>query len=185
MPIYGGYSPETVFVQLSSAENAVFRCRTPRTGDLLERYASHPTPFTHPPKYHEDVLAMPGDSADLFNPRLFIQVIPQSSSPSRPTTYCQICRLVPLRLRPHRCPRGHRRPSPFTWRPTRPPSWSPPPHQPSHPQTAATPQSYPNEGEIHFEARAITLLLQTIPRRRLSSSAYGPTGAARRLRADT
>jgi hypothetical protein len=49
---------------------------TNRTGDLLERYASHP------PKCHEDVLAMPGDSADLFNPRLFIQVIPQSPSPT-------------------------------------------------------------------------------------------------------
>ena len=47
-------------------------------------------------------------------------------------------------------------------------------YQPSHPQTAATPQSNPNEGEIHFEAQAITLL-QTIPRRR-PSSAYGQLG---------
>ena len=138
-----------------------------------------------------------------FNPRLFIQVMPSPTSSiyahtHHPSTLlyvrrprCQwsclwmedgnvhdspagfIVAPVLLRLHPHRCSRGHRRPAPFTWRPTRPPSWHHP-HQPSHPQTAATPQSNPNEGEIHFEAQAITLL-QTTPRCR-PSSAHGQLG---------
>ena len=92
--------------------------------------------------------------------------------------------LVPLHLHPHRCPRGHHRPSP---RPTRPPSWAPPLPLPP-PTFSSTNGSHtqwnPNAGEIHFDAQAITLHLRVIARR-CPSSAYGPTGAARRLRADT
>ena len=67
MPVYGGYSPETVFIQLSSAENAVFHCCTPHRSQPETAGALRlPPNDLHPPEYHEDVLAMPGDS-DLYS----------------------------------------------------------------------------------------------------------------------